>query len=79
MRPSLTHREAEVLEFIKTFWKEEGRCPSTQEIANGKCSNRQLMVARKSKNTAWVLVRSLVGKRYLTEHWWNDRTFWRPV
>ncbi len=77
MRPSLTFREAEVLKFIKTFWEEEGRCPSTQEIADGKCSDRQLMVARKSKNTAWVLVRSLVGKRYLHETYYNDRPFWR--
>jgi hypothetical protein len=77
MRPSLTFREAEVLKFISTFWEQEGRSPSTAEIAKGKCNNIQVMVERKSRNTAWVIVRSLVGKRYLTEHWWNDRTFWR--
>ena len=79
MRPSLTFKESEVYNFIKLFWEREGPCPSTKEIADGRIKDEQIMVTRKSKNTGWVIVKQLVGKHYLTEHYHNDRTYWRVV
>jgi len=77
MRPSLTHKQKEVLQFMADFWKIENRCPTLQEICEGRLNNRQILEVRSARSSALAIVRQLVSKNYLIENWYRDRPYYR--
>lgn len=76
MRPPLTDAQREVLLFVETFYQLVGRNPSIREICLGEIQGKQIIKSRSSKDSAHGLIKKLVGKGYLIERSWENRTYW---
>ena len=76
MRPSLTAKQKDVLDFIQKFWEIENRCPSLREICEGRINNTQILERRSARSTAHAIINHLVSKNYLSEKYWNDRPYY---